>query len=172
MEKQPGPFRRFLWSTSTIVWVSALLVSLAMIAQGFALTLQASGQMTGVMLPHEALTWAFAVIASGYAGTDRIASFVRTQSMQYGVVDLGDPAKLRKLILITILLLLQGIVLSSFFGIPGLALDALATAFGGAGAAYVIGNKAVQAAGHSEGSHTPTEQPQFIAEGTAYESGK
>ena len=169
---KPNAIQKILWASSTIVYLSALLVGLAMIFQGFALTMTAAGQVTGVMLPHQALTWAFAVIASGYAGTDRIAQFVKTKSMSYGNVDLGDPAKLRKLISVTVILLLLGIVLSSFFGVPGLALDALATAFGGCAATYVIGNKSLRAAASTEGTHSHTEQPSFHVGGKEDDSGK
>lgn len=165
MSKQPGPIRRILWSTSTIVWLSAFLVAVAMVLQGFA-----SGFEEALVLPHQALTWSFAVIASGYAGTDRIAQFVRTQTLEYGNVDIGNPAKLRKLIVITVLLLILGIFLTSFFGIPNLALEALATAFGGTAAAYVVGNKSLRAAASREGTHRVTEQPQFFAEDKENES--
>lgn len=148
-----------LWSTSTIVWLSAFLVAVAMVLQGFA-----SGFENGIILPHQALAWSFAVIASGYAGTDRIAQFVKTQSLEYGKVELGNPSKLRKLIVITVLLLILGISLTSFFGIPGLALEALATAFGGTGAAYVVGNKSLRAAASKEGTHKAEERPQFFVE--------
>jgi hypothetical protein len=161
-----SPIKKLLWSSSSIVWLSAMLVAAAMILQGFA-----SGFENGIILPHQALAWSFAVIASGYAGTDRIAQFVKTQALEYGTVDMGDPAKLRKLILITVLLLSLGVALTSFFGIPGLALDALAAAFGGTGAAYVIGNKSLRAAASKEGNHT-TEQFQFHVEGEYDAAGK
>lgn len=172
MENKPNAIQKLLWKSSTIVYLSGLLVGLAMIFQGFALTQAANGTVSGVMLPHQALTWAFAVIASGYAGTDRIAQFVKTKSMSYGNVDLGDPAKLRKLIGVTVVLLLIGIVLSSFFGVPGLALDALATAFGGCAAAYVIGNKSLRAAASTEGTHDAKEQPQYHMGGGLDGGGK
>lgn len=162
--------KKLFWSTSSIVWLSAFLVGLTMIAQAFASSISATGEMSGIMLPHQSLTWAFAVIASGYAGTDRIAQFVKTKSMEYGTVDMGDPAKLRKLIFLTVMLLVLGIVLSSFYGVPGLALDALATAFGGTATAYVIGNKSLRAAASGEGTHKAEETPQFIVEGKPSET--
>lgn len=159
-----GPVKRFFRSTAWVVWLSALVIAVTMFMQVFA-SLNTAGQMgQGIILPHEALAWAFAVIASGYAGTDRLAQFVRTKSLQYGEVDLGDPKKLKRLIWITLLLLAEGVFLTSFFGVPGLALDALATAFGGAGASYVIGNKAIRAASSQEGTHTVEEQPRFYSE--------
>lgn len=159
--------RQALWSTSTIVWLSAFLVAFAMVLQGFA-----SGFENGIILPHQALTWSFTVIASGYAGTDRIAQFVKTQSLEYGKVDLGNPKRLRHLIVVTVLLLVLGVVLTSFFNIPGLALEALATAFGGTGVAYVVGNKSLRAAASKEGRHRIDERPEFYAEDEEHETGK
>lgn len=159
-----GILTKIIRSTSTTVWASAVLVAAAMIAQGFMYSVSEAGQIVGITLPHEILAWAFAVIASGYAGTDRIASFVRTKSLEYGTVDLGDVSKVRKLIAITLFLLILGLVLTVVFGIPNLALEALALSFGGTAAAYVMGNKSIQAASCTEGTHKTSEKLHFVAE--------
>ena len=184
--KKAGPIRRFFRSTSWVVWLTAIVTAVVMFLQKFmvgqpiaageveAVTQAAQYMGEGmvmvqqsaqaIILPHQTLAWVFAAIASGYAGTDRIAQFVKTSSLEYGEADLGDPKKLRWVIFISLALLAEAVVLTVFFGVPGLALDALVTAFGGSGLSFVIGNKAIKAASATSGSHKYDEGTRFHSE--------
>jgi len=158
--KRPTGIQKFFWSSSSIVWLAGILVATAMGAQAYVLEVY---EMT-LNLPHQALTWSFAIIVSGYAGTDRIAAYMKTQSMEYGTVDIGNPAKLRKVILLTVLLLALGVSLTIVYGVQGLPLEALATAFGGVSTTYIIGNKSLRGAASQEGTHNIEEQPHFYSD--------
>lgn len=160
-------FSKFMNSTSWVVWVTAILVGVVMFLQKFLIPSESiEGMMVaGTVLPHNTLAWVFTAIASGYAGTDRIAQFARTSTLEYGQADLGDPRKLRWVILVTLILIAEALVLTVFFGVPNLALDALVTAFGGTGISYVVGNKAIKAAASKSGAHKAQELNQYHVEG-------
>jgi hypothetical protein len=130
--------------TSWVVWLTALMAAaftaLAVFVEG------------GARLPLQIMSIGFAFVASGYAGTDRIAQFVKTRSMEYGVADYGDPKRVQIVIWVSLLLVIESTALTLFTkGLMDLYVGAYVAAFSGASAAYAIGNKAIASAAATEG---------------------
>lgn len=127
----------FLSTTAWVVWLAILLTA----------TMMALQQVLGStdLLPHETMAWGLTFIAGAYTGMDRIAQAVKSRTLDYGDVDLGDPRKLRWVIVCLFLLITEALILQTFQHVKGLALETLIIAFSTAGGAYVIGNKAISA---------------------------
>jgi hypothetical protein len=136
--------------TVWIVWVSVILTAALM-------TLQFIGERWfGLVgsLPHDTAAWGLAFIVSGYTGTDRIAYFVKSKTLEYGTQDLGDVRKLRLIIFLMLGLVIEAIVLRVFFGLEGIAVEQLLIGFSASGGLYAIGNKAIKAASSMTGTHS------------------
>jgi hypothetical protein len=137
-------------STGFVVWITGMLLAGMIALQQY---LFANAGAAAPLLPLETLAWGLTVIAGGYVGTDRIASFVKTQTMEYGAADFGDVAKLRRMLWLLLALVGQALVVQTFFGVTNAPLNTLLLAYIGTGSAYAIGNKAVKIAMHSEGTY-------------------
>jgi hypothetical protein len=142
-------FRQFFFSnTSWVVWLAILLTAAMMFLQ------KVLGNDT--LLPHETMAWGLTVIAGGYTGMDRFAMAIKSKTLEYGEADLGDPKKLRWVIICLFALVIEALLLQVFQNVRGLALETLIVAFSAAGGAYVVGNKAITAAAYIPGAAAPT----------------
>jgi hypothetical protein len=103
------------------------------------------------ILPHETMAWGLTAIAGGYTGLDRFAMVVKSGTLEYGEADLGDPKKLRWVIICLFALVIEALLLQIFQNVKGLALETLIVAFSTASTAYVVGNKAIIAAAYTPG---------------------
>ena len=151
--------RRLKKSTSWVVYLTAALVASDMILEA----VMRIFDVQYVDLPHGAFAWVWTAVASGYTGTDRIMQFAKSHTLEYGEADFGNPKKGKRVIWISFILVVMSLALSAMYSIPDLATDALVTAFGGAAASYVIGNKAITAAASSSGDHKATERNRFYS---------
>lgn len=100
-----------------------------------------SGQAS---LPMETLAWMWTALVSLYCGFDRVVDIRNTMQLSSGTMNLGDLAKLRGIIMLSLLLLVVGTVGHITTG-RDFQLAALASAFGSSIIIYVSGNKAVKA---------------------------
>ncbi len=135
-------FKEFFFSrTAWVVWLAIMLTAVMMFFQKFL------GNED--ILPHETMAWGLAVIAGGYTGMDRFAMAIKSKTLEYGEADLGDPKKLRWVILFLFLLIVEALLLQVFQNVKGLALETLIVAFSASGGAYVVGNKAITASAYT-----------------------
>lgn len=141
--------KKWYESVSLIVWVTIALTAGLMVIQKF---------LPEANIPHEAIAVALIALASGYVGTDRIAGFVKTKSMDYGSSDVGDVVKMRAIVYGLLILVMIGLTLQIFYKVPNLAVITLITAYGGAAATFAIGNKAIKAATFMEPKATHKEE--------------
>lgn len=142
-------FKQFFFSnTSWVVWLAIFLTAVMMFLQKFL------GNDT--TLPHETMAWGLTVIAGGYTGMDRFAMAIKSRTLEYGESDLGDPKKLRWVIICLFVLVIEALLLQVFQNVRGLALETLIVAFSASGGAYVVGNKAITAAAYAPGTAAPT----------------
>lgn len=95
-------------------------------------------------LPMDVFGWGLAAIICGYVGTNRVSMAIKTANMEVGTAEMGDLAKLRKMIYWTFVILIQNIVLSFFFNV-NLPLIAVSSTFVSTITLYVAGNKAIRA---------------------------
>lgn len=162
------------WSTSWIVFIYALVVALIMALQAAVIifgklveveiiklsttTLDCiskliNGEMT---LPIGSLSTLWIVVVSAYIGMDRAQAFFHSQKLEYLEEDRGDPKKLRKAILVSGLLFLEGVALTTVTEFD-YSLTQFSTAFGCSCALYIAGQKAISAAKYVNGEfHTYT----------------
>lgn len=146
MEKTPLVFS----STAWVVWLAILLTSGLMVIQAL---------IPSNPLPQETMAWSLAFIVGGYAGTDRIAMAVKSKTLSYGTSDLGDTRKLRWIIIILFLLIIEALALQIFLATKGLALETLIIAFATTAGSFAIGNKAIKAAEFIGSKDNGAEQP-------------
>jgi hypothetical protein len=96
-----------------------------------------------LQMPVSAMAYIWVGISSAYVGIDRVAYAVKSSTLEYGKTDVGSPQTLRKVILISGLLLLQGIIFNSVVDYD-FDLPELASAFGTTVLLYIAGQKAVK----------------------------
>jgi len=137
-------------STGLVVWLTVFLM-MSMLPLQFVLN---KVQTIPNLLPLETMAWVLTVVVSGYVGTDRIANFKKTQSLSYGQADFGNMAKLRKMIIILFIIIIEALLFYALFGVGNAPVSTLILAYGGAAGTYVIGNKAIRAATHTNGEFT------------------
>ena len=100
-------FKEFFFSrTAWVVWLSIILTAAMMFFQKFL------GNED--ILPHETMAWGLTVIAGGYTGMDRFAMAIKSRTLEYGEADLGDPKKLRWVILFLFLLIIEALYFKFF----------------------------------------------------------
>lgn len=103
-----------------------------------------------LVLPMEQVSWFWTAISAAYIGVDRVSYFVKTASEPAGQTDVGDPATLRRIILISGLLLLEAVVCNGFAD-ADFQLSAFFTAFGTSVLLYVGGQKAIKTVKYVDG---------------------
>jgi hypothetical protein len=153
----------FLYNSSgLVVWLTALIVAALIVGQ----KVLALHGIT-ILLPLDMGAMILSVIVSGYVGTDRIASFVKTQSLSYGSADFGDVPKLRRMVFLMLALAAEAFVAQVFFGVTNAPLGTLLLGYGGTASTYVMGNKAIKAAAHIDGRHTIEEAGSILSSASA-----
>ncbi len=98
----------------------------------------------GFSLPMDVFGWGLVVVIGGYVGTDRISKCFKTANMEIGTADMGNPARLRKMIWWSFIILLLNVMLGFFFDID-LPYEAVASTFVSALSLYVAGNNTIRA---------------------------
>lgn len=97
-------------------------------------------------LPISIMSWGWMAIVTFYAGSDRVVDTVKSLKLSVGQMSMGDLAKLRGIIVISLELLILAIFFS-FFTDKDYDLTAWASAFVMSVLTLVVGNKAVKIAG-------------------------
>lgn len=139
----------------------AVITSLAMLLQlALGLCLKFDWKTTNIVfadfingnlvLPMEQVSWFWTAISAAYIGVDRVSYFVKSANEPAGQTDVGDPATLRRIILISGLLLLEAVVCNGFVD-ADFQLSAFFTAFGTSVLLYVGGQKAIKTVKYVDG---------------------
>lgn len=102
-------------------------------------------------LPMTALSWCWTALISLYCGSDRVVDIAKTTKLSVGQTSMGDLAKLRGMIALSLVLFITAVVFN-FMTDKEYTLSAYASAFGMTVISYVAGNKAVKATAYF-GSH-------------------
>lgn len=111
-------------------------------------------------IPLEIFAWGLLIICAGYAGLDRSTMAVKTSMMDIGTCDMGDPAKLRKVIYLLFAVFLETVVLNFLFGKDfiveineidsltflklNLPLEGVSSALVSTITVYILGNKSIR----------------------------
>lgn len=135
MQKTKGPI--FFSGTAWVVWLSIILSASSMILQYFNPT---------SLLPHETIAWGLVIVASAYTGVDRLAYFVKSKTLEYGASDHGNVLKLRWVICLLFVLVVEALILQMLFKVQNLPLETLVISFSSTASIYAVGNKAISAA--------------------------
>lgn len=118
-----------------------------------------------VTVPLEVLSWGLLIITSVYAGLDRASFAVKSTMTEIGTADMGDPAKLRRVIIYLGVIFFESYALNLFFGRPfppeatvqfpgaNIPLTETASALVSAITIYVSGNKAIRLVANVESKH-------------------
>lgn len=130
----------FFSGTAWVVWLSIILSAISMALQYL---------NPGASLPHETIAWGLALVAGGYTGVDRLAYFVKSKTLEYGASDHGDIKKLRWVICLLFVLIIEALVLQMLFKVKDLPLETLVISFSSSAGIYAVGNKAIAAAEYS-----------------------
>ena len=114
-------------------------------------------------IPLEIFAWGLLALCAGYAGVDRAALATKSSLMEIGSCDMGDPAKLRRVIYLLMAVFIESVVLNLCFGedftktitsstgeaikvYPGLKLplEGVSSALVSTMVIYVLGNKSIR----------------------------
>lgn len=165
--------RKRSWSTVFIVHLYAIVVAVLMALQAGILMMgklieadiivvhTSAFQMMEkfvngeLALPIGVLATMWIALVTAYVGADRAGAFIHSQKLEYLQRDVGNPRKLRMIILASGLLFAWGVTLSTLVDFD-FALAQFATAFGSTCTLYVAGQKAISAARYTEGHHSYT----------------
>jgi hypothetical protein len=147
--------------TAWVVWLSVIVTGALMILQ------YVGKRWFGLVeiLPHETAAWGLAFIVGGYTGTDRIAYAMKSRSLEYGTMDMGNVGKLKLIIFCMLGLVIEATILRVFFRLEGMALEQLLIGFSTSGGLYAIGNKIIKAASTVGGAHTLGEASTIVTSG-------
>ena len=142
----------FFSGTAWVVWLSIILSAITMALQYFS---------PGVSLPHETIAWGLVAVAGGYTGVDRLSYFVKSKTLEYGESDHGNVHKMKWVICLLFVLIIEALVLQVIFKVKDLPLETLVISFSSTASIYAIGNKAIAAAGYTVTvPKVPTEESQ------------
>lgn len=109
--------------------------------------------------PLNYFAWGLLVITAGYCGIDRAALAKKSSMMEIGSCDVGDPAKLRRVIYLLCLVFIENLFLNFYLGRPfvlftdygkrtfngiDLPLEGLTSALVSTVVIFVTGNKAIK----------------------------
>lgn len=101
-------------------------------------------------LPMQTISWFWMAISAAYIGVDRTAYAIKTANTKRGQSDMGDPATIRHIILISGLLALEALICNGLVE-ADFQLDAFFTAFGTSITFYVAGQKAIKSVKYVDG---------------------
>jgi hypothetical protein len=96
-----------------------------------------------VSLPIKTLSSIWIAVCASYIGVDRTAYALKSVRQPQGEVDVGDPSTIRKMIVISFVILVIGVICNSFVDFD-FELDSLAAAFGFSTTLYITGQKAIK----------------------------
>lgn len=99
---------------------------------------------THFSIPMEIWGWGLCLVISGYVGTDRLSESMKTAHMEIGKANMGDPARLRKMIKWTFIIVVENYALNYFYDV-NLPIEAITTTFVSCITLYTVGNKAIKA---------------------------
>jgi len=117
-----------------------------------------------VTVPLEVFSWGLVLITSAYAGLDRASFAIKSKMTEIGTSDMGDPKKLRKVIVWLFGIFVESYMLNFFFGKPfdyppdapiasfpaaNIPLTEVASALVSSLTIYVGGNKAIRLVGNA-----------------------
>lgn len=105
---------------------------------------------TEMVMPLEVMADVWVGLLSIYIGVDRAMFVVKSATLNYGEVDVGEPGKIREMILISAIILIVAII-GTYVTNLDFQLDQFAMAFGASIALYVAGQKGIQTAKWSNG---------------------
>lgn len=100
-------------------------------------------------LPMSVLSYGWTLLLSGYMCMDRVVDITTTLKLPVGQMSMGDLAKLRHMIVVSLLLLIAAVVFN-FFTDKDYSLTAYASAFAVSIVAYTVGNKGVKSARYTD----------------------
>lgn len=111
-------------------------------------------------IPLSIFGWGLVGITAGYAGLDRSTMAVKTSKLEVGTCDMGEPAKLRKVIYLLFAVFVETVVLNFFFGKDfvvelnelesitfsrlNLPLEGVSSALVTTISVYILGNKSIR----------------------------
>lgn len=145
--------------TSFIVYLFSVVLSVILLMQAVPEIFASLNRNLGMGLPAlnleaqmplELAAWFFMSLCAIYTGADRAAYFKHSSQLSYGKAALGNPGKLRKLILLTFLIFVEGAILEVLFKVH-MPLEALMSAFGATCLLYVGGQKSIRFASAVDG---------------------
>lgn len=156
MSKEKNKLHKWIWATSSMVIIYALVFFLIMSFQfiisvvvkynipfhGKAIANFINGNIN---LPMNTLAIIWVALCAAYCGVDRASYLVKSSTECIGSCDVGDPAMLRFIILIAGFLFLAGIIFSGFSEMD-YQLNLLASAWGSSIVLYVAGQKGIKMA--------------------------
>lgn len=157
--------QKFWWKTSFMVFIYALVLLSMMFLQDIIYIIGNYSEalehlnsesflfkiLNGqVALPISALSFIWVGVCAAYIGVDRAAYAIKSSKMVSGETDVGDPATIRKIILISGLVLLFGCISNCFIDYD-FELNSLASAFGSSVLLYIAGQKAIKSVKYVDG---------------------
>lgn len=157
--------QKFWWKTSFMVFIYALVLLSMMFLQDIIYIIGNYSEalehlnsdsflfkiLNGdVALPISALSYLWVGICAAYIGVDRAAYAIKSSKMISGSTDVGDPATIRKIILISGLVLAFGCISNCFINYD-FELNSLASAFGSSILLYIAGQKAIKSVKYVDG---------------------
>ena len=156
---------KFWWKTSFMVFLYAAVLITMMFLQDIIYVLgnyseilekvKVDGFLFNILngqvgLPISSLSFLWVTICAAYIGVDRAAYAIKSSKMISGETDFGDPATIRKIILVSGLVLLFGCVSNCFVDYD-FELNSLASAFGSSILLYIAGQKAIKSVKYVDG---------------------
>lgn len=149
------------WKTSTWVTVYALSCLVIMILQALiCLCLKFQIKVDKILfadfingnlvLPISNMGWVWCSICAVYCGADRASYCIKTSKMTSGKLDVGDPASLRRIIILAGLLFIIAIICNGAVDAE-FDLNAWSSAFGSSILLYVGGMKAIKSVKYVDG---------------------
>lgn len=153
--------KSIFWRTSTWVIIYAIAAFLAMTIQSvICLALKYNFQYHGVVfadflngnltMPISNIGWIWCSICAAYCGADRAVFAIKTANLESGKIDVGDPSKLRLVIVLAGLLAIFACVANGLVD-ADFDLNAWSSAFGSSVLLYVAGMKACHATQYING---------------------
>lgn len=147
--------KSIFWKTSTWVVIYAIAAFLAMAIQSIiCLALKYNFHYHGVVfadflngnlvMPISNIGWLWCSICAAYCGVDRACFAIKTANLESGKMDVGDPSKIRMVIILAGLLAVFACLANGFVDAE-FDLNAWSSAFGSSVLLYVTGMKACHA---------------------------
>lgn len=146
--KEPGKLEKLLRSSRWFVFTYMAWYAVMTLLQTLPAILKAIWGITfndTFTIPMDIWGWGLTFVIAFYAGIDRAALISRTAHMEIGKKDMGNPGRLRTMIYITMVLLIETYALAFFFKVD-LPLEAITTAYISMVLLYTGGNKGIDLA--------------------------